>query len=54
MSTSGTAQVKWALYGKDGSLTGPQGIAGTSFSGTKATAFVGTDDNFYLVTTAKP
>ena len=26
---------------------------GKSFAGTKATAFAGTDDNFYIVTTAK-
>ena len=54
MSTSGTAQVKWALYRNDGTFTGQQATVGTSFSGTKATAFVGTDDNFYLVTSAKP
>jgi len=30
-----------------------QGVLGTSTSGTKATAFVGADDRFYVVTTAK-
>jgi hypothetical protein len=54
MSTSGNATVKWAIYQNDGTFTGRQGTAGTSVSGTKATAFVGNDDNFYLVTTAKP
>ncbi|MEI7833522.1 MAG: sialidase family protein [bacterium] len=53
MSTSGKAVVKWARYGADGKATGEQGTAGTSFSGTKATAVVGADDNFYLLTTAK-
>ena len=53
MSLNGTAVVKWALYSKEGEFTGRQATVGTSFSGTKATAFVGTDDNFYLVTTAK-
>ena len=28
-------------------------MVGKSFAGTKATAFVGNDDNFYIVTTAQ-
>lgn len=53
MSVEGTAVVKWARYTADGKTTGEQGTPGTSFSGTKATAFVGADDIFYIVTTAK-
>ncbi len=52
MATRGTADVKWARYTKDGNPTGETGEVGKSFAGTKATAFVGTDDNFYIVTTA--
>jgi hypothetical protein len=54
MSTDSTATVKWARYAADGSFSGNAGTAGTSFSGTKATAFVGSDDNLYVVTTATP
>ena len=53
MSTSGTAVVKWARYNFAGTPSGQQGVIGTSFSGTKATAVVGNDDNFYVVTTAQ-
>lgn len=54
MSVNSTAVVKYALYKADGTLQSAQATAvGTSFSGTKATAFVGKDDNFYLVTTAR-
>jgi hypothetical protein len=53
MSTTGKATVKWACYDNDGLPTGRQGTAGTTTSGTKATAFVGSDDNFYVVTTAR-
>jgi hypothetical protein len=53
MSVTGRATVKWALYEQDGTFTHRQGTVGVSTSGTKATAFVGTDDNFYIVTTAK-
>ena len=53
MSTTGTATVKWAHYSPDGKFTGRQGTVGTTTSGTKATEFVGSDDNFYIVTTAK-
>lgn len=52
MATKGTATVKWARYDKDGDPTGETGEVGTSFAGTKAAAFVGTDGNFYIVTTA--
>ena len=54
MSTEGTATVKWALYRTDGRFTGRQGELGTSFSGTKATAFTCRDDAFCIVTTARP
>lgn len=53
MSTTGTATVKWARYSPEGKFTGRQGAIGTTTSGTKATEFVGSDDNFYIVTTAK-
>jgi hypothetical protein len=53
MSTTGRATVHWACYGIDGKPTGRQGVLGSTTSGTKATAFVGTDDNFYVVTTAR-
>ena len=53
MAVGRTAIVKWAMYHDDGSFTGKQGTLGTSTSGTKATAFAGTDGAFYIVTTAK-
>ncbi len=53
MSTTGRATVHWATYTRNGKSTGEQGTIGTTTSGTKATAFVGTDDNFYIVTTAQ-
>ncbi len=54
MSVNSTAVVKYALYKTDGTLQSQQATTvGTSFSGTKATAFIGKDDNFYLVTTAQ-
>jgi len=52
MAVTGTSTVKWARYTSGGVFTGEQGTIGDSFAGTKATAFVGTDDNFYIVTTA--
>ena len=52
MSVTDSATVKWALYNSDGSFTGQQAVVGRTFSGTKATAFVGTDDNFYIITNA--
>jgi len=52
MAVKGTATVKWARYDRDGKATGETGVVGKSFAGTKATAFVGNDDNFYSVTTA--
>jgi hypothetical protein len=53
MSTRGTAIVKWARYSLDGTLAGQQATVGTSFSGTKATAVVGSDDSFYIITSAR-
>ena len=53
MAVKGTATVKWARYDQDGRPTGEAGMVGKSFAGTKATAFVGNDDNFYIVTTAQ-
>ncbi len=53
MAVGQTAVVKWALYRNDGTFTGRQGTLGVSTSGTKATAFPGTDGAFYIVTTAK-
>ncbi len=53
MSTTGKAIVHWAMYRLDGKFTGEQGTLGTTTSGTKATAFVATDDSFRIVTTAK-
>jgi hypothetical protein len=49
MSVSDSAVVKWAIYNTDGSFTGVQGVAGKTSSGTKSTAFVGTDNNFYII-----
>ena len=53
MSTTGTATVKWATFTLDGTPSGQQGTVGTSTSGTKPTAVVGADDNFYIITTAR-
>ena len=53
MSVTGRATVKWAIYRQDGTFTQQQGTVGVSDSGTKATAFSGTDDNFHIITTAK-
>ena len=53
MSVTGRATVKWAIYRQDGTFTQQQGTVGVSDSGTKATAFCGTDDNFYIISTAK-
>jgi len=53
MSITGRATVKWAVYRRDGTFAGQQGTIGVSDSGTKATAFAGEDDNFYVITTAK-
>ena len=53
MSVKETATVKWATYTLDGKPTGNAATVGRSYSGTKPTAFVGTDDAFYVVTTAK-
>jgi hypothetical protein len=54
MAVRGAAIVKWARYDRNGNFTGEAGTVGKSFAGTKATAFVGSDDKFYLVTTAQP
>ncbi len=53
MATDRTATVKWARYRADGEFAGEQGTIGATTSGTKPTAFVGIDDNFYIVTTAR-
>jgi len=53
MAVGRQATVKWALYGNDGTFSGKQGTIGVSTSGTKATAFAGTDGAFCIVTTAK-
>lgn len=53
MAVGRQATVKWALYGNDGTFSGKQGTIGVSTSGTKATAFAGTDGAFYIVTTAQ-
>ncbi len=53
MSVSDSATVKWALDNADGSFTGQQSTVGRTFSGTKATAFTGSDDNFYIVVNAE-
>ena len=52
MATKGNATVQWACYDRAGHPSGATGTAGRSFAGTKATAFAGADDNFYIVTTA--
>jgi hypothetical protein len=53
MSVSGKATAKWAMYSRDGQPTGQLGTIGVGSSGTKPTAFVGTDDQFYIITTAR-
>jgi len=53
MSVTARATVKWAVCRRDGTFTGRQGTIGVSDSGTKATAFAGMDENFYIITTAK-
>ena len=53
MSVKGQATVKWAIYAADGAFTGQQGTVGVSFSGTKPTAFAGTDGRFHILTTAR-
>ena len=53
MAVGRQATVKWALYGNDGTFSGKQGTIGVSTSGTKATAFAGTDGAFHIVTTAQ-
>ncbi len=53
MAVDRTATVKWALYAADGKPTGEAGVFGQTTSGTKPTAFVGADDRFYVLTTAR-
>ena len=53
MAVGRQAAVKWALYRNDGRFSEKQGTIGVSTSGTKATAFFGTDGAFHIVTTAK-
>ena len=52
MSVSDSATVKYAVYNTNGTFTGQQATIARTFSGTKATAFVGTDNNFYIVVAA--
>jgi hypothetical protein len=42
-------QVHWALYGMDGRFSGTQGQAGELPTKNKPNAFVGADDQFYVV-----
>ncbi|MCY2950929.1 MAG: sialidase family protein [Planctomycetota bacterium] len=53
MSTTARATVKYALYTLDGKPLGEETTLGTTTSATKPTAFVGSDDNFYILTTAR-
>jgi len=52
MAVSGTAQVQWATFGEDGRPTGECGTLGTSFAGTRATAWVDAAGAFSIMTTA--
>jgi hypothetical protein len=42
-------QVKWAIYTLEGKSTSERGTAGRLSGKNKPTAFVGTDDVFYVV-----
>ena len=53
MAVSGTAEVRWAAYFANGTFSGRAGSLGTSFAGTKATAWVGADGGFSVMTTAQ-
>ncbi len=53
MSTNGNTSVKWALYQSDGRYEGGMGTAGIGSSGTKPTAFIGRNNEFYIITSAK-
>ena len=53
MAVEGTAMVLWALWKEDGTFTGESGVLGTSFAGTKATAWVGGGGAFFVMTTAE-
>jgi hypothetical protein len=52
MAVEGTAEVKWALYFANGTDLA-RGSLGTSFAGTKATAWVDGGGGFNVMTTAK-
>ena len=52
MAVEGTAQVKYALYDYNGTSLGPAATVGTTFAGTKATAWVARDDSFFVMTSA--
>ncbi len=45
----GSKEVRWARYSLDGRFSGQEGRAGTLPTGNKPTAFVGPDDDFYIV-----
>jgi hypothetical protein len=52
MAVAGTAVVHWALYdARSGAFTGDAGVVGTSFAGTKATAWARGAD-FFIMSTA--
>ena len=42
-------QIAWAIYQVNGKFTSEQGIAGEQTKENKPTAFVGADDDFYIV-----
>jgi hypothetical protein len=52
MAVEGTAEVKWALYAANGTDLA-RGSLGTSFAGTKATAWGDGGGRFNVMTTAK-
>lgn len=53
MSTNGNGTVKWALYHSDGQYEGIKGTVGIGSSGTKPTAFIGRNNEFCIITSAK-
>jgi hypothetical protein len=53
MAVSGTAEVKWATWYSNGTFAGRAGSLGTSFAGTKATAWVDASGAFNVMTTAR-
>lgn len=52
MAVKGSATVRWMRYTLDGRPVGESGTVGRSFAGTKSTAFVDTNGDFQIVTTA--